>query len=149
MGAAVTAMRLVLPTCVQPATRAVCLVLAMHQGACRCFSGRRSGGGSVAVHEPVVSGGWWLRDLRARFVHEMYSFNQVFGFNVASQARYGCCSHCDQTGLTDLRTTCVSRCLHAIGDASRNSQMLFWAWRGDRSVAVHEPVVLGGWRLCC
>ena len=33
MDAAVTAMRLVLSTCVQPVTRAVCLVLAMHQGA--------------------------------------------------------------------------------------------------------------------
>ena len=55
MGAAVTVISLDLPTCVQPVTRAVCLVLAMHQGACRCFSGRRSGGGSVAVHEPVVS----------------------------------------------------------------------------------------------
>ena len=141
MGDAVTVTRLILLTCVPPATRALCLVLAMHQGACRCFSGRRSGGGSVAMHEPVVSGGWWLRDLRAWFVHVMYSFNQVFGFNVASQARYRCCSHCDQT--------CVSRCLHAIGDASRSSQMLFWAWRGDRSVAVHEPMVLGGWRLCC
>ena len=33
MGDAVTVTRLILPTCVPPATRAVCLVLAMHQGA--------------------------------------------------------------------------------------------------------------------